>query len=151
MAIKNTKGSFNPDVQDVQIPSYLGLSNSITQYETTSPLGVAMKGAASLIDKTVQAADDLVKNDAGMAVEKSFEPMRDEYTQALEGATKYAQAATKPQISSDPTRSITEGGSYGGSPIQAGDLPPEQYAENQNLDNAPKEIKALPGKLDALG
>lgn len=151
MAIKNTKGSFNPDVQDVQIPSYLGLSNSITQYDTPSPLGVALKGAASLIDKTVQAADDLVKNDAGMAVEKNFEPMRDEYTQALEGATKYAQAVTKPQISSDPTRSMTEGGSYGGAPIQAGDLPPEQFAENQNLDSAPKEIKALPGKLDALG
>jgi len=152
MAIKSTEGAFNPGVKDVQIPSYLGLSTPITGWEEQSSLGIIMKGAGQLLEKTVTAVDELIKNDATKTVENTFEPMRDEYTQALEGATKYAQTATKPQIQTDPTRTITQGGSYGGAPVQASDLPPEQYAENQNLDkDAPKEIKELPGKLDALG
>ena len=75
MALKDTDDAFNPGVKDVGLPSYLGLQKSITQYETPSPLGIALKGVGSLIEKSVAAADELIKNDAGQAVEKTFAGM----------------------------------------------------------------------------
>jgi hypothetical protein len=52
---------FAPKEGNVEPGSYLKLFDSITQYQTESGLGTALKGAATLLDKGLDAANALVQ------------------------------------------------------------------------------------------
>ena len=151
--IQSTNDAFNPAVKNTEPGNYTGLFRSIDSYEQPSPLGVALKGFANLLDKGVDAAMALVKNDMVNSSEKELEPMRDEYTTALRNASDYVDAKTKPAASPEYTTNLIpgpEGGSPAGTPVQAVDLQPNDPSLLAKPDVQPPEMKEFSRQLDVI-
>ena len=149
MALQSSYGSFNPDAKDVAPGNYLKMFDSISSYEQPSALGVALKGAAGLLDKGLQAANDLVLNEARNQTEKRFEPKIEEYTGYLEDVQQRITALTK------PTATGTYGGesvpgTEGGVPAGTSILPTETDPNLAGVETSPSPVAASSARLDVL-
>jgi hypothetical protein len=153
MAIQSTYDAFNPKEQNVEPGSYLKLFDSITQYQTESGLGTALKGAANLLDKGLDAANALVLSNARNKVENRIEPIVEDHTKNLEDARDYIKAKTRPIASQEYTTNLLPG-PEGGAPAGTGIAMQDDFPGDRNgspLDaNAKAELNESGDYLDTL-
>jgi hypothetical protein len=149
MALQSSFGSFNPDAKDVAPGSYLKMFDSISSFEQPSAVGVALKGAANLLDKGLEAANALVLNEGRNQAETRFQPKIEEYTGYLEDVQKKITALTK------PTATGTYGGesvpgTEGGVPAGTSILPTETDPNLASVETSPSPVAASSARLDIL-
>lgn len=152
MAIQSTYDAFNPKEQNVEPGSYLKLFDSVTQYNSESGLGVALKGMSQLLDKGLDAANTLYLADKRAEVENRIEPIIESHTKNLEDAQDYIRAKTRPIASQSYNTNLLpgpEGGSPAGTPIQAADAPPDLVPDNAKV-GVQQNIKESGDYLDSL-
>lgn len=143
---------FAPKEENVSPGSYLKLFDSITQYQTESGIGTALKGAANLLDKGIDAANALYLGSKRNEVENRIEPIIEDHTRNLEDAQDYLRAKTRPIASQEYSTNLLpgpEGGSPAGTPIQGADAPTEPLPDNART-GVQQNIKESSDYLDSL-
>lgn len=151
MAIQSTYDAFNPKEANVEPGNYLKLFDSISQYQTESGLGVALKGMANLLDKGLDAANALILNEGRNQAETKIEPIVEDYTRNLEDARDYVKAKTRPIASQEYSTNLLpgpEGGSPAGTPIQAADMPDSSLTAR--AEATPEGIQEADKYIDTL-
>lgn len=152
MAIQSTYDAFNPKEENVSPGSYLKLFDSVTQYTNESGLGTALKGAAQLLDKGLDAANALYLNNKRNEIENRIEPIIEQHTQNLEDAQDYIKAKTRPIASQSYTTNLLpgpEGGSPAGTPIQAADAPVDLVPDNARV-GVQQSLKESADYMDSI-
>jgi hypothetical protein len=88
---------FNPPVPTSPIPDYSGsVGRPISDVVADKSVGMALSGAASLLDSSVKFADTVVKSSIQEDVTEGVDKLRDAYTDSLKAVRNTQIAATDP-------------------------------------------------------
>jgi hypothetical protein len=139
MAITNTIDAFNPATPDVQPGDYSRSFRPVDAYRKASATGEALKGAGTMLTLGVTAADNAVKESIKEDATSAADAEREEFTSALQGATRYAAEMRNPNA---PVDASATPGSY--------DVPKPASLVDTPEAPLPPELKNLPDKLGVL-
>lgn len=138
MAIQTTRGAFNPDSADVAPGNYSRDFRPVEAYNIND--GIGLKSAGDLLTLGVKAADEVVKDTIKEDVHANVDPAQDEFTTALQGATKYQAAIRAGTVGSSTNPND-----------QNMQLPGPQSLLPQSPDTSvPAGLQALPSQLSVL-
>lgn len=135
---------FNPDIPDVNPPSYLNMSRPIESYSGDLTSGTALKGLGDLLGNAVKGADEVIQTTIERGLYNAIDTQREAQTGALEQVAGISPANRVGDI--QPTLSPAEGGPNGSPNIIPGATAPVP-AVLQGIDQAVSNIQSgLTGK-----
>lgn len=138
---------FNPDVPDVNPPSYLGYSKPISPYEGDTSAGIALKGAGTLLGEATTGADEVIKSIINTGLRTDLTKERDVQTGALE-----QMAGVPNQFRVSPYQATVSGEAAGSTnDIIPGATAQPLPAQLQNLDQSVASVNTGVNTKPGLG